>query len=503
MKIQLGETLKKLRNERGLTQGELAQAFSVTPQSISRWENGQSYPDIEQLPQIADYFDVTVDELMGRDSRTKQKLEDELRKLRGNGGYEDLMSRRKMRDILEKLAKAYPSEYCVDFFRESVKLRRDGFIYERDVEEAREICRQALRECTDEGRPMLLTRIVMHEDADMLAQWKHFITSDVNRATWNDILLTRYFAVREENHLWEKQMRKVLYDHIHAAVWTMANDKPGECQMINSRKAGFLNDEAHYRKILALIDLFDDGRDEDFLEESFQESLMERIFVKVRLMAVLVDSGKIDDGAELIPEMREHLRLLLKKSQGKGVSAATEVKLAEMRREFDSVRSDRRFAEFFTFAASVSNPKGRGVMIPQDNSDEDFDIEGFLPLLETARKISDEERAGEGENHDPDRCATVVVLEAVSGKIYTTVVHDVNDDCDEKALLSTLKDNDDTHIARIVCMWIESGAVDMFRIAGEIARLDKRNHSAEIILSGAERYFKRTLGQVYGNKIFK
>jgi len=81
MKIQIGEIIKNLRKKRGLTQGELAEILAVTAQSVSRWENGQSYPDIEQLPMIAEYFDITVDELMGRDGKTKDRLERELHEL--------------------------------------------------------------------------------------------------------------------------------------------------------------------------------------------------------------------------------------------------------------------------------------------------------------------------------------------------------------------------------------------------------------------------------------
>ena len=64
MKIKIGENIKELRTSRGITQSELADNLFVTPQTVSRWENGQSYPDIEQLPLLAAYFDVTLDDLI-------------------------------------------------------------------------------------------------------------------------------------------------------------------------------------------------------------------------------------------------------------------------------------------------------------------------------------------------------------------------------------------------------------------------------------------------------
>ena len=45
-----------------MTQSQLADVFNVSEQAISRWENGNTYPDITLLPAIADYFHVTIDE---------------------------------------------------------------------------------------------------------------------------------------------------------------------------------------------------------------------------------------------------------------------------------------------------------------------------------------------------------------------------------------------------------------------------------------------------------
>ncbi len=65
MTIQIGKVIKKLRTEKNVTQDMLAGALSITPQAISRWESGMTYPDLEFLPVIADYFSVTIDELLG------------------------------------------------------------------------------------------------------------------------------------------------------------------------------------------------------------------------------------------------------------------------------------------------------------------------------------------------------------------------------------------------------------------------------------------------------
>lgn len=61
--MSIGSRIKELRNKKGISQAELAEIFNVTAQSISKWENETSSPDIGQLPAIASYFGITIDEL--------------------------------------------------------------------------------------------------------------------------------------------------------------------------------------------------------------------------------------------------------------------------------------------------------------------------------------------------------------------------------------------------------------------------------------------------------
>ena len=71
--IYIGENIKRLRRERELTQETLADFLGVTFQSVSKWERGESYPDITLLPAIASFFDVSYDELLGFDETIKEK----------------------------------------------------------------------------------------------------------------------------------------------------------------------------------------------------------------------------------------------------------------------------------------------------------------------------------------------------------------------------------------------------------------------------------------------
>ncbi len=77
MKLTIGQTIRSLRRERGITQEDLAEMLGVACQSVSRWELGSCYPDIELLPVIADIFQISTDKLLGADYATEQKKTDE------------------------------------------------------------------------------------------------------------------------------------------------------------------------------------------------------------------------------------------------------------------------------------------------------------------------------------------------------------------------------------------------------------------------------------------
>ena len=73
MKLKIGETIKKMRKEREITQEEFAEVLGVSCQSVSRWENGTCYPDMELIPTIAGFFAVSVDKLLGVDEEVEKK----------------------------------------------------------------------------------------------------------------------------------------------------------------------------------------------------------------------------------------------------------------------------------------------------------------------------------------------------------------------------------------------------------------------------------------------
>lgn len=78
MTLTIGATIKNLRTKRKITQEQLATFLGITAQAVSRWENGTAYPDIEMLPSIAGFFEISTDSLFGIDKGEREKRRDEI-----------------------------------------------------------------------------------------------------------------------------------------------------------------------------------------------------------------------------------------------------------------------------------------------------------------------------------------------------------------------------------------------------------------------------------------
>ena len=77
--MEFGTKIKNLRNKRGITQEALAKAMGVTPQTVSKWENDVTMPDVALLPELSVFFGVTIDELFSLDvKRQMERLENRI-----------------------------------------------------------------------------------------------------------------------------------------------------------------------------------------------------------------------------------------------------------------------------------------------------------------------------------------------------------------------------------------------------------------------------------------
>lgn len=65
--LNLSDNLRRYRLQKDLTQEDIADYIGVTPQSVSKWERGENYPDITFLPALANIFETSIDTLIGMD----------------------------------------------------------------------------------------------------------------------------------------------------------------------------------------------------------------------------------------------------------------------------------------------------------------------------------------------------------------------------------------------------------------------------------------------------
>ncbi len=75
MTVQLGTKIRDLRKRDGRTQENLADALGVTCQAISRWEQNATFPDMNLIPAIANYFGITIDELFGYENDRERRVD--------------------------------------------------------------------------------------------------------------------------------------------------------------------------------------------------------------------------------------------------------------------------------------------------------------------------------------------------------------------------------------------------------------------------------------------
>lgn len=75
IRLVVAKNLSELRKSKGLTQGELAKKLSYSDKSISKWEHGESIPDIEVLKRLCDFYGVTLDYLV-HEGEQKQKMKE-------------------------------------------------------------------------------------------------------------------------------------------------------------------------------------------------------------------------------------------------------------------------------------------------------------------------------------------------------------------------------------------------------------------------------------------
>ena len=149
--MNIGETIKKLRKQKDMTQEQLAEYLNISPQAISRWEINSTLPDITLVPMLANIFDVTTDIILGVDIDAKEKRIEAIVKEAKNHFFKHQY------DEAEKLIRAalkdYPNSYKLMDGLAAVLSSNADYYDNRNgnEEEIMALSEKILAECTDDN----------------------------------------------------------------------------------------------------------------------------------------------------------------------------------------------------------------------------------------------------------------------------------------------------------------------------------------------------------------
>ena len=146
MNIYFGETLKKLRLKQNLTQEKLSDFLGVSFQTISKWERGDTYPDITLLPVIAQFFKVSADELLGINKATD---EEEIKKLLQE--HDNYTDEKLMLKSITALKEKYPGDFRVQLRWMSYLIFYDWEGLEKNTPEILSIYNHIQNNCTNDA----------------------------------------------------------------------------------------------------------------------------------------------------------------------------------------------------------------------------------------------------------------------------------------------------------------------------------------------------------------
>ena len=150
MEMTIGANIKRLRTAKNITQEQLSVAMNVTCAAVSKWERGETYPDITLLQPLAYFFSVTLDELMGYSTEKIQAKIDEIL-----AQYREHWNSSKGREIIMKAYKEYPNNYWImHYYMWNIGgdlADNDPAVLIAHKDEFLDICEKILEGCTEEN----------------------------------------------------------------------------------------------------------------------------------------------------------------------------------------------------------------------------------------------------------------------------------------------------------------------------------------------------------------
>ncbi len=275
MKLNLGDNIRTYRRAKDMTQEQLAEQLGVSFQSVSRWENGSTYPDMELLPALARIFSVTVDALLGMSDDERRKNFEAIReKLK-----RELFAEPKNEESIVAILRELRRDYMEFFFNDTYyfdDIRNSGaYKLPAVLAEMRLITDEVVRKCgSNFVKSFFIGQMAEMEDED------HIVPFLRQNATADDLsgnaLLRRRYLFRGETDKLEKLRQVHLYELVNElctdrSLWAIRG-RPQTysaeyCRYVGEARLAFLHglcgirpDPAHPITGDGTVDLFADAR---------------------------------------------------------------------------------------------------------------------------------------------------------------------------------------------------------------------------------------------------
>ncbi len=366
MKLTLGDKIKELRKRDGRKQEDLANALGVTNQAVSRWEANGGYPDIEMLPVIAEYFSVSLEELLGVEQSKRKAKAQEYKTL-----FKEYIEHGKIEECIDtsrKAVKEFPRDWELQnqlMYALFVSGSDDGDIENWQENQAKykqeiiDIGNNIIEHCTDDAiRLEAKSRLGFHYcELGELEKGKAVFDSLPTVDSCKESMM--YWALRgEERKQHNRDMFSLFLSRALWNLWTVAIDNNGSYDAT-------VKELLKYEKIIELVYDDDDYGD-------WNLGLAQLYFYK--LAPISVENQKIDEMYNYLEKGLYYLKEFAKLPEAyfhtsylvKGVCDNRYGDTADSRapwdiirekylsdKMYDSVRNDARFVSILNELKSI------------------------------------------------------------------------------------------------------------------------------------------------------
>ncbi|MBQ9129926.1 MAG: helix-turn-helix transcriptional regulator [Clostridia bacterium] len=500
--MKLAENIKSHRQKRNMTQKELAAALAVSPQAVSRWEQGQAYPDVLMLERLATFFGVTLDALVGRGIEYVEGLKRRWHALRQKES--SLKNALEECDLLEKLALAGHEQVayyrCLIQYKHRADRPRGVFdkeqALERRIAGARALLKEYLKNCSADQKLRALFLIFCIDEEQRLEEWQEFVSTEFEDINYSDLLLERYRFAQHDPEKFEKELQYNVYRKISALIYTLANyrcveKEHREQRRVNGRTYGELHPAGYYKTALDTLKVYS-KRDYDLF-------LPQRTFILTQYAAALLRDGQEEAGFAVLLQlqnlMRRAVECLLKGERLKGsVSLLAGVEESEEKThyffgrmmdtvahqqglpEFEPFKDDPRFTALLRLWEEI-NQKVCLASLKKNGGD-------FETLLEGAKDELKRRNAAKNEQAIAMKCKDG------TARIY---FYNPLDEKDEQKVL-TLLERERPLADKMVVLW-GGGRVDVpsYAFREKLVDIHPENSKAQMLLQGYYKYRVETV----------